>query len=365
MQCQHFHYNALIRQISLISLCWIADVTFGQYTNTNGCENVDGGGWQLVRHVSASDNNVHPARDNLAGTALDVYGTYDTDAQSSVTWSIQFNNINYNQFLFAWGDCTKWLVTTKEQAIGNQYWSADRCILASSQDNGTTINESYYAMWTYGNSAGQPWLSINDISQCSSNSETNCIVYGEDSYTDGYVEWGFANHAGGNVWIRYKEVEKRVCDGLPTIYPSVAPSKLPTLMPTKDPTVQPTIKPSYLPTVLPTNDTTVLPSVIPTLEPSVFPTFIPTSNPTLEPSEYPTSIEPTMILTVGHESTSLISTNVDLDQTLETTLIANNHTNHLQDSARDKSSPLSSIISLSEDQYLIFVVCVVSSLLCL
>ena len=49
-------------------------------------ENIDGGGWQLVRHVSQTHGSQHPANDNLYGSA--VYGLYDGDASSLNTWSI-------------------------------------------------------------------------------------------------------------------------------------------------------------------------------------------------------------------------------------------------------------------------------------
>ena len=48
--------------------------------NTNGCENIDGGRWELVRHVGINNNAWHPSTDDCSGS--DVYGTYDYNAQS-------------------------------------------------------------------------------------------------------------------------------------------------------------------------------------------------------------------------------------------------------------------------------------------
>ena len=90
-----------------------------EYTSTNDCENIDGGGWQLVRHVSASEGAFHPATDRLTGS--DVYGTFDGNGQSSETWSISYENAKYNQFLFAFGDCSEWLISSVDSGIGEYF----------------------------------------------------------------------------------------------------------------------------------------------------------------------------------------------------------------------------------------------------
>jgi hypothetical protein len=57
---------------------------------------------------------MHPATDNLCGTH--VYGT----PGESVSWSVNFEEAvpNWNEFLFASGDCSLWIVMTKCEAIG-------------------------------------------------------------------------------------------------------------------------------------------------------------------------------------------------------------------------------------------------------
>ena len=80
---------------------------------------LDEGGWVLVRHIP-STNNWHPINDNLAGVI-----TYGNPATSGGTnaWSIKFEDAvpGYDEFLLATGDCTKWLITSKYQAVGQYY----------------------------------------------------------------------------------------------------------------------------------------------------------------------------------------------------------------------------------------------------
>ena len=62
-------------------------------------DNLDGGGWKLVRHVPEG-SHWHPATDHLLGS--DKYGT-PSGPLSKKAWSIQFNKECFNQFLFATG----------------------------------------------------------------------------------------------------------------------------------------------------------------------------------------------------------------------------------------------------------------------
>ena len=175
--------------------------------NSNGCENIDGGGWTLVRHVSSDHSGWHPATDDCSGS--DAYGTYDYDAQSSNTYSMQFNTMEYNQFLFAFGDCSSWLVTTKFEAIGEYYSYDNRCILNSSDSN-----LPYAAQWyNRGSNQGDPWISVQDHS--------DTVVYGENNdnnHSDGRI-----THNGANVWIRNQINDTRFC--FDTARPTVSPTK--------------------------------------------------------------------------------------------------------------------------------------------
>ena len=113
-----------------------------------------------MRHVSPQYGGFHPTLDDCAGS--DVYGLFDGDAQSFSSWSIEFNNIKFNQFLFAYGDCSTWLVTSKFEAIGEYYGSAgNRCIFNSSE---TDRNPPYSASWRYRDDwPEEPWIGTSDM----------------------------------------------------------------------------------------------------------------------------------------------------------------------------------------------------------
>ena len=64
----------------------------------------------------------HKATDHLAGTQ--VYGdrrrgTFSEDGH----WSINFEEAvpGYDEFLLATGDCSNWLIMTKEKLLGSNY----------------------------------------------------------------------------------------------------------------------------------------------------------------------------------------------------------------------------------------------------
>ena len=80
--------------------------------NAEYVDEIDGGGWMHVRHLPKS-MKWYKAKDQLAGT--EEYGTpYDEDQE----WTIPFNNVEFNQFLFSSGDLKKWLVIGKEAILG-------------------------------------------------------------------------------------------------------------------------------------------------------------------------------------------------------------------------------------------------------
>ena len=73
--------------------------------------------WTKVRHVP-SGTKWYSKNDNLAGK--ERVGNPNNDTSE---WSKIFDSEvpDFNAFLFASGDCTKWLVTMKEEAIGENY----------------------------------------------------------------------------------------------------------------------------------------------------------------------------------------------------------------------------------------------------
>ena len=186
------------------------------YVNHNGCCNIDGGGWLLVRRV-ASPNQWHPTFDNGTGTQAS-YGmpsyidniNNTIDVQGNSTWSFEYSDstiVTWNQFLFATGDCSKWLVTTPSQVNGEYYNNQDRCILSSSQSG-----EPYYTKWYFRSkgSPQDPLISIND---------SGYILYSEaySIFNTLVLQYG-----GANVWIRNAKNDTRDCKHInnSTIFPS-------------------------------------------------------------------------------------------------------------------------------------------------
>ena len=70
-------------------------------------DEVDGGGWTLVRCVSSSEGSWHPATDNLYGT--EAYGTASSDYTSDGTWSVTWDASSMSEYLFAYTDLSMWL----------------------------------------------------------------------------------------------------------------------------------------------------------------------------------------------------------------------------------------------------------------
>jgi hypothetical protein len=151
---------------------------------------VAGGGWTLVRHVPAG-NSWHPSTDRLAGTE-----TYGDSTDDSAPWSLDFETTvpSWDEFMFATGDCTKWLAATKDAVTGAFYTNELRTIEMSSTNTNT-----YQATWY--NRAGaseDPWVSIVDhaaaIPAC-------LILYGEDSF-QGDQTCSLQQNDGANVYVR-------------------------------------------------------------------------------------------------------------------------------------------------------------------
>ena len=105
--------------------------------------------------------------------------------------------------MFAFGDCSTWLIASKESVIGENYSNEDRCILESSESS-----TPYFARWYYrsGNSE-DPWVSTIDHSSASSAGK---MVYGEASKNHHLS--GENSHAGANVWIRQNDQDIRSCN---------------------------------------------------------------------------------------------------------------------------------------------------------
>ena len=131
-----------------------------------------GHGWKLVRWVPPG-NTWHPATDQLSGTE-----EYGNPGDKTSPFSVSFNQMDFNQFLFATGDCEKWLIATKESVVGSDfqafYSNANRDILKSSLSP-----EPHQAKW-YRRQVQQidPWISLTDHGPARSADD---ILYGGKS----------------------------------------------------------------------------------------------------------------------------------------------------------------------------------------
>jgi hypothetical protein len=162
---------------------------------------IDGGGWQLVRRVKAG-LTWHPATDQCHGSS--VYGTFVNDPVSDTTFSKQYDNINYNQFLFSTGDGAKWLVATKDAVFGGGssglsewYGNQQRPILMAS-DNASPHTAAWYLR---NGSPEDPWVSLTDHGSAIGQGN---IIYGENNFASTHASAILPHHQGANVFIRYK-----------------------------------------------------------------------------------------------------------------------------------------------------------------
>lgn len=207
-QVEYVHQGVVIHQSSLtvsypLSLDTAfhdsgASITSVRWTNEtsasmSGCaKGIDGGGWSLVRHVPAG-NQWYKATDQLAGT--DSYGNYEDGPLGNEGFSVKFDTVAFSEFLFATGDCTKWLVAKKSEVTGGFYTNVNKQILKSS-----TKSASYYAKWyRRSGNAEDPWISLTDHTSAIASGD---ILYGENRYSGDHATKVLPGHKGANVFIR-------------------------------------------------------------------------------------------------------------------------------------------------------------------
>lgn len=154
----------------------------------SSCLSIDRGGWELVRYMPRG-NTFHSATDNLVGT--DVYGD---PSDMSEPWSVMFATRNFNQFLFAFGNCEKWLIADADVVLDDFWGSAQREIYKSSLHD-----YSYTAEWLKRSHCcpEDPWISLYDVFAAIPNKD---VLYGEKSYVFKFGEDPY--HNGASVYIR-------------------------------------------------------------------------------------------------------------------------------------------------------------------
>jgi len=168
-------------------IAYLISILIAESSN-RACLDIDDGGWQLVRYVP-SGNTFHPATDDLFGK--DVYGDPN---DMSAAWSVAYDNIDFDQFLFAVGDCDKWLIAEADVVLDDYWEGAQRRIYKSSLHDYT-----YTAEWLKRKNCCKedPWISLYDHGLAKPNKD---VLYGEKSYIFKFGEDPY--HNGASVYIR-------------------------------------------------------------------------------------------------------------------------------------------------------------------
>jgi len=94
--------------------------------------NLQNGGWSLVRHVPKGDQ-WHDATDNLLGSQ--TYGR-PCGSKCKTSWSTSWDELDVEEFLLSHGDCSTWLVVNAAQIYAN-FNNARRTIVNSSNGFGS------------------------------------------------------------------------------------------------------------------------------------------------------------------------------------------------------------------------------------
>ena len=158
----------------------------------------------MVRHLPGGDK-WHPATDDLAGTH--VYGDPSKGIASASAWSIKFDDKDFDEFLFATGDETQWLIAAKDEVIGEYYANAARTITRSS-----LVNEPHQVRWyrpQSGTNPEDPWISLKDHASSVQGDKSEFMLYGENNATL-FVN-ALPARGGANVFIRDSRGQKAIC----------------------------------------------------------------------------------------------------------------------------------------------------------
>ncbi|KAG1654438.1 hypothetical protein FOA52_008698 [Chlamydomonas sp. UWO 241] len=173
-------------------------------------DDIDGGGWVLVRHLPIDSTYWHETNDDLQGT-WSAYGSPSANI-SAARWGVEWNT-NFDQFLFATGSCKHWLIATPA-AVGTSYMNGTTLVQPITyvpNDGARSIVKSSAsldgldsALWYKRSSAEDPWISVEDHGD-QPGSETPLVVYGENSFSNNVNKDLDLLPLGANVYIRNTE----------------------------------------------------------------------------------------------------------------------------------------------------------------
>ncbi len=143
-----------------------------------------------MRHTNKA--KWHQATDQLTGR--DVYGSDIGNPLSDTQWSVKFDDKDFNQFLFATGDCTRWLIANKGDVYG--YYSNEERVIQKSW----STNTEYKARWyRRAGNLEDPWISSSNHGDAIPRGE---ILYGENNYVGEHALEVLPFRNGANVFIR-------------------------------------------------------------------------------------------------------------------------------------------------------------------
>jgi hypothetical protein len=144
-----------------------------------------GGGWELVRRT---DNNLFPQTDKLVGT--DMRGLSHTNPLGE-SFSVRFDEADFDEFLFATGDCQRWMIMKRTEVLG--WYDNQNRLVIKSHTSPTPYNATMYRR-EYNRE--DPWLTFGDHDHCKALYVANNLDPACDSGDLGTV------HKGLNVFIR-------------------------------------------------------------------------------------------------------------------------------------------------------------------
>jgi len=152
---------------------------------------IDGGGWQLVRCVSAAEGTWHPATDNLDGTGA-AYGAYSDDyGAGDATFSVQWDSSATSAYLFALTDLSLWLVAGTSTVLS--HGAPLLAAVTASSASGSPYTAEWYSRE---GKAEDPWVSVFDHGAADPG-----MVYGEAGKA-GHMEHLGVGGVGACVWVR-------------------------------------------------------------------------------------------------------------------------------------------------------------------
>ena len=133
----------------------------------------------------------------------DIYGTFVNDPTVDATFSRQFDSTAVQDFLFASGDGTTYLVANRDAVVGGFYEYEPRKISLSSKSVVLSGPSEYYAKWlrrTGEMSLSDPWISLTDHALAL---QQGLIIYAGNSSESTITANFLQKHNGANVWVRY------------------------------------------------------------------------------------------------------------------------------------------------------------------